>query len=99
MEKNKNVPWTSRNSLFRFFYLLGDQNHFQIENRMKTRKRPGAFRKFSPIEILLFEYFQNDRREFCHGLSDREFYTEKRYNGTFFDKMNTRGDMTSLSHF
>ena len=51
---------------FRFSYILWAQNRFQIENRVKTRKNPGVFRKFFPIENLFFENFQNDRRDFSN---------------------------------
>ena len=52
--------------LFRSSHLLRAQNRFQIENRVKTRKRPGVFRKFFPIENLFFENFQNGRRDFSN---------------------------------
>ena len=63
-------------------------NRFQIEIQVKTRKKPGVNQKFSLIEILFFEKFQFDLREFSNSLFDLEFATEKRYNGTFLDKMN-----------
>ena len=50
----------------------------------KNYKMVGDFRKFSPLKILFFENFQNDRREFSNSSFDREIQTEKRYNGTFF---------------
>ena len=42
----------------------------------------------SCIEILFFENFQNGRSELSNSSFDGEFYTEKCYNGTIFDKMN-----------
>ena len=60
-------------------------NRFQIEIQVKTRKKPGVNQKFSLIEILFFENF---RREFLNSSFDRDYHTEKRYDGTFFDKMN-----------
>ena len=74
-------------------------DRFLIENRVKTRKRPGFFRKFFPIEITFFENFQNLRREFVNRSFERRFHTEKLYNRTFFDKVDMEEDMTSLSHF
>ena len=52
----------------------------------KNYKMVGDFRKFSPLKILFFENFQNDRREFSNSSFDREFRTEKHYADTFFMK-------------
>ena len=60
------------------FEHVQDQNRFQIKNRVKTRKRPGVFRKFSAIEILFLENFQNYRTELSQRLFDRG------YKGTSF---------------
>ena len=81
-QKYSRDQWEPLISIFLSFV---SSNRFQIENRVKTRKRPGVFRKFSLIEILFFENF---RREFLNSSFDRDYHTEKRYDGTFFDKMN-----------
>ena len=57
------------------------------------------FSKNFPHSIF-FEKFQNYRRELPKSSFDQKFYTEKRYNGTFFDKSNMLwGDIASFSHF
>ena len=46
---------------------------------------PSIFENSSPLK---FEKFQNYRRKHPKSSNDRKFHTEKRYNGSFFDKMN-----------
>ena len=67
---------------------------FRLKIEWKLAKGQGFFKNFFPIEILFVENFQNYRRQFPKSSFDREFNTEKLYNGTFFDKMNMWRDMT-----
>ena len=85
------MPQTGKDLSFQFSYLFLARNRVQIENREKTLKNPGVFQKNFPIEIF-FKNFQNYLRELSNRSFDREFLSEKRYNGKFFDKMNMWGD-------
>ena len=46
--------------------------------------------------IIFFKKFQNYRRELANSSFAWQFYTEKIYNGPFFDKVNIWEDITSF---
>ena len=64
---------------------------FRLKIERKLLKIQGFLKKIFPLKFF-FKNFQNYLRELSNRSFDREFLSEKRYNGTFFDKMNMRGD-------
>ena len=85
--------WAVGNPSFCFSYLLWDQKRFQIEHRVKTRKRSGVLQKFFPIEMF---YFSKILKIVAESSQFNWKYTEKLKNGTFFIQLRRYGVIISF---